>query len=154
VFTARYALSPYMKQIRFVFKGLKELPNSVTCNLRQWLLAPRPTLQLEDHILSVATDCLFNTFAISLSESRTTPSSNATATLHVWQHFLRYYCYDYYKITQCRRVGASPVLYFETFPGSNIGPVTSHVLTQSFQANDEPVQRSNDLHLSHQLQIV
>jgi hypothetical protein len=25
VFTARYALSPYIKQIRFIFKGLKEL---------------------------------------------------------------------------------------------------------------------------------
>jgi hypothetical protein len=25
VFTARYALSPYIKQIRFVFKGLKKL---------------------------------------------------------------------------------------------------------------------------------
>jgi hypothetical protein len=26
VFTARYALSPYIKQIRFVFKGLEDLP--------------------------------------------------------------------------------------------------------------------------------
>jgi hypothetical protein len=28
VFTARYALSPYIKQIRFVFKGLNLLYNS------------------------------------------------------------------------------------------------------------------------------
>jgi hypothetical protein len=27
VFTARYALSPYIKQIRFVFKGLKQHPH-------------------------------------------------------------------------------------------------------------------------------
>jgi hypothetical protein len=29
VFTARYALSPYIKQIRFVFKGLN-IPHSLT----------------------------------------------------------------------------------------------------------------------------
>jgi hypothetical protein len=31
VFTARYALSPYIKQTRFVFKGLKTLPSAHTC---------------------------------------------------------------------------------------------------------------------------
>jgi hypothetical protein len=30
VFTARYALSPYIKQIRFVFKGLNREPRYVT----------------------------------------------------------------------------------------------------------------------------
>jgi hypothetical protein len=30
VFTARYALSPYIKQIRFVFKGLMQAPNPLT----------------------------------------------------------------------------------------------------------------------------
>jgi hypothetical protein len=29
VFTARYALSPYIKQIRFVFKGLKSITNEI-----------------------------------------------------------------------------------------------------------------------------
>jgi hypothetical protein len=28
VFTARYALSPYIKQIRFVFKGLSMVPKT------------------------------------------------------------------------------------------------------------------------------
>jgi ribosomal protein S19 len=34
VFTARYALSPYIKQIRFVFKGLmwcKDVPQNLAC---------------------------------------------------------------------------------------------------------------------------
>jgi hypothetical protein len=35
MFTARYALSPYIKQIRFVFKGLKHIridsQNSAVC---------------------------------------------------------------------------------------------------------------------------
>jgi hypothetical protein len=30
------------------------------------LLAPRPTLKLEDHPLSVVRDCLFNIFAATL----------------------------------------------------------------------------------------
>jgi len=34
------------------------------------LLAPRPTLKLEDHPLSAVRDCLFNIFA---------------ATLHIWR---------------------------------------------------------------------
>jgi hypothetical protein len=42
VFTARYALSPYIKQIRFVFKGLKE----------QSATAYRPTLLLHDFQIS------------------------------------------------------------------------------------------------------
>jgi hypothetical protein len=37
------------------------------------LLAPRPTLKLEDHPLSAVRDCLFNKFA---------------ATLHIWRPFL------------------------------------------------------------------
>jgi hypothetical protein len=41
VFTARYALSPYIKQIRFVFKGLinmrKLTPPSKQCNMRKRL---------------------------------------------------------------------------------------------------------------------
>jgi hypothetical protein len=33
VFTARYALSPYIKQIRFVFKGLTANQMIVICDL-------------------------------------------------------------------------------------------------------------------------
>jgi hypothetical protein len=33
VFTARYALIPYIKQIRFVFKGLKKTPKLATISL-------------------------------------------------------------------------------------------------------------------------
>jgi hypothetical protein len=36
VFTARYALSPYIKQIRFVFKGLMFKPGSTQS--KQWTL--------------------------------------------------------------------------------------------------------------------
>jgi hypothetical protein len=36
VFTARYALSPYIKQIRFVFKGLNQTRGQAM-NTVQWL---------------------------------------------------------------------------------------------------------------------
>jgi hypothetical protein len=37
VFTARYALSPYIKQIRFVFKGLKEGNQAIIAKFLQKL---------------------------------------------------------------------------------------------------------------------
>jgi hypothetical protein len=41
VFTARYALSPYIKQIRFVFKGLMVAGHSAVCNSCQlWWEGP------------------------------------------------------------------------------------------------------------------
>jgi hypothetical protein len=39
------------------------------------LLAPRPTPKLEDHILSVVRDCLFNIFAATLHIKRSSPPS-------------------------------------------------------------------------------
>jgi hypothetical protein len=43
VFTARYALSPYVKQIRFVFKGLKWAWNSVESVLELFRTSVHPS---------------------------------------------------------------------------------------------------------------
>jgi hypothetical protein len=48
VFTARYALSPYIKQIRFVFKGLGDSVNGIVCNMDCTLAAMYTSLGCND----------------------------------------------------------------------------------------------------------
>jgi hypothetical protein len=49
VFTARYALSPYIKQIRSVFKGLIDIRTAITCNRSVLILRnPRPARLCSD----------------------------------------------------------------------------------------------------------
>jgi hypothetical protein len=51
VFTARYALSPYIKQIRFVFKGLQCL----VCEPHPGFEAPFPRLRQSSVVYIVTT---------------------------------------------------------------------------------------------------
>jgi hypothetical protein len=81
VFTARYALSPYIKQIRFVFKGLITI-NTLIATGSAFIEPPLIHVQFEvPHFISAATNRFFRaSFKVDASflfSSETTAASSA-----------------------------------------------------------------------------
>jgi hypothetical protein len=87
VFAARYALSPYIKQIRFVFKGLIQLRKlqTLTADFRRHWLSHKQLLQLEQplnklHFRSSNSNFRFACKGFRVPMSGLTPDKLKTAT--------------------------------------------------------------------------
>jgi hypothetical protein len=81
VFTARYALSPYIKQIRFVFKGLNKGTEAVfsnqyymQCCLKYSLMYDVSELAVSDRITTAVVPSRKMSCALKLRVQRTTSS--------------------------------------------------------------------------------
>jgi len=131
-------------------------------------LARRPTLQLEDHILSAATHCLFNTFIIRLSKYRISPSASSARDVHWWRgHTTSHMATWRFMVLMFRLLQKLPnvkwvarlfyiprpthcqtSVHLETIHPVIRGPIQSH------KANGATVQLRYDLYLSRQLQSV
>jgi hypothetical protein len=80
----------YFFSLGHFFQRIRPGPNaSVTLRNKllffgEELLAPRPTLKLEDHPLSASRDCLFNVFAATVHIWRPTPPSATWGRAMLW----------------------------------------------------------------------
>jgi hypothetical protein len=84
VFTARYALSPYIKQIRFVFKGLNSIHSSFTTSPRADHILCHTPLLIRPPILEANSSETYG-FLWKGKLAYSTPSNSVTGVLVVFQ---------------------------------------------------------------------